>query len=270
MKDAHIHTVFSHDGGSTVGEYIEAAQSIGIDELTFTEHWDDYDGIESKLETLDVSKYREAFLLEQEKTDFKINFGIEIGLQPHIAEKIEAVAKSYPFDFIIGSSHITRQMDMAYDTRFFDGLTRRDAYLRYFDEMLENIKMCADSFDVYGHMDYVVRYGGYAEKSIEYKEFSEVLDEIFKSLISHGRGIELNTAGYRYGLGAPHPNIELLKRYRELGGEILTLGSDAHRASDLGSHFSDAREIIETAGFKYVAFFHQRQPEFITIKEFFE
>ncbi len=270
MKDAHIHTVFSHDGRSTVGEYIEAAKSIGIDELTFTEHWDDYEGIESKLETLDVSKYRENFLLEQEKSDFRINSGIEIGLQPHIADKTAAVAENYPFDFIIGSSHITKRMDMAYDKRFFDGLSRRAAYLLYFDEMLDNIKMCADSFDVYGHMDYVVRYGGYDEKSIEYKEFSEILDEIFKLLISLGKGIELNTAGYRYGLGSPHPNVELLKRYRELGGEILTLGSDAHRACDLGSHFSDAREIIETAGFNNIAFYRQRQPEFIVINEFFK
>ncbi len=269
MKDVHLHSKQSHDGKSTVAEYIAAARKRGIDELIFTEHWDDYEGIETKLSTLDVGAYYKNFLAEQEKTDFPIHFGIEIGLQPHIADKIKSFVPQYPFDFIIGSSHITNKLDMAYDPRFFNGLTRYEAYMQYFSEMLENIRLY-DEFDVYGHLDYVARYGGYAEKSIEYDEFAEILDEIFKALIRKDKGIELNTSGYRYGFSRPHPSAEILKRYHELGGQILTLGSDAHRAEDLGSHFKQAREIIEYAGFTSLAIYRNRVPQFLTLQEFFE
>ncbi len=267
MKDCHIHSTISHDGRSSVGDYIAYARAHGIDELIFTEHWDDYVGIETKLSTLDVEKYHQTFLAEQEKTDFPIRFGIEIGLQPHIAERVRSFANAYPFDFVIGSSHITRRLDMAYDPRFFEGLSRHEAYMQYFDEMLENVQLY-DEFDVYGHLDYVARYGGYAEKSIAYAEFSEILDEIFRVLIRKDKGIELNTSGLRYGIGATHPSAEIVKRYRELGGKIVTVGSDAHKAEDLASHFRDAVEILESVGFREIAYYRKRKPEFMTLSEF--
>ncbi len=273
MKDVHIHSKISHDGKSTVEEYIAAAREKGMDELTFTEHWDDYEGIVTELRSLDIASYYQRFLAEKGKTDFPINFGVEIGLQSHkpIAEATKARVKSfvetYPFDFIIGSSHITKGLDMAYDPNFFTGLSRREAYMQYFEETLENINRF-DEFDVYGHLDYVARYGGFAEKTIRYAEFAEILDEIFKALIRKDKGLELNTSGFRYGLGVPHPNREVLARYRELGGKILTLGSDAHRAEDLGSHFEEALDLIESVGFTELAVYRCRVPEFMKIEDF--
>ncbi len=267
MKDTHLHSTVSHDGRSTVTEYIAKAKEIGVDELIFTEHWDDYDGIITKLSTLDVENYRNRFLAEKEKTDFPIRFGIEIGLQPHSADKIKAFVPAYDFDFIIGSSHITRRLDMAYDPKFFAGKTRREAYLQYFEEMLENVTMY-DEFDVYGHLDYVVRYGGYAQKQIAYAEFADIMDEIFRVLIKKDKGIEINTSGLRYGIGATHPSLEFLKRFHELGGKIVTIGSDAHKTEDLASHFADAVEILGEAGFHEVAFFRGRKPDFMTLGEF--
>ena len=267
MKDCHLHSTVSHDGKSSILEYIAVAPEMGVDELTFTEHYDDYVGIETKLSTLNVEKYHKTFLEIQEKTDFPIHFGIEIGLQPHITEQIKSMVKAYPFDFIIGSSHITRKKDMAYDKSFFEGLTRREAYMQYFHEMLENIRLY-DEFDVYGHMDYVVRYGGYAEEHIDYAEFAEILDEILLALIKKDKGIEINTSGLRYGLGYAHPHPEILKRYRELGGKIITIGSDAHKTTDLASGFREATAFLEAVGFHEVAFYRKRQPTFIKIKEF--
>ncbi len=267
MKDNHIHSTISHDGKSTVKDYIAYAKAHGIDELTFTEHWDDYEGIITKLSTLDVEKYRKIFLQEQAETDFPIHFGIEIGLQPHIADLVKPLAGAYPFDFIIGSSHITKRLDMAYDPKFFEGKTRHEAYMQYYEEMLENV-LLYDEFDVYGHLDYVVRYGGYAEKSIAYAEFSEILDEIFRVLIKKDKGIELNTSGLRYGIGATHPSLECIKRFHELGGKIITIGSDAHRAEDLASHFREGIAILEAAGFREIAYFRNRKPDFMTLQEF--
>ena len=267
MKDCHVHTKISHDGMSTIDEYINAAKEKKVDEITFTEHYDIYDGLKTNLKTLDVEYYKKEYLKHKDEAKLKTNFGIEIGLQPDISEQIKDMLEKYKFDFIIGSSHITCKKDMAMDKSFFDGLTRKKAYLKYFKEVLENIKLYTNEFDVYGHLDYVVRYGGYNIKKIEYEEFKEILDEILINLIKKEKGIEVNTSGIRYGLGMPHPNIEILKRYKELGGKIITLGSDAHNIKDLASHFDVAYDLIEYAGFAEIAVFHERKPSFIKIKE---
>lgn len=266
MKDCHVHTKVSHDGISTMEEYLHVAKDKGIDEIIFTEHYDIYDGLNTNLKTLDVDNYYKEYLLNKNDLLVKTNFGIEIGLQPDIVDKIRSMVNNYSFDFIIGSSHITCKKDMAMDKSFFEGCTRKEAYLKYFKEVLENILIYNDEFDVYGHLDYVVRYGDYLEKKIEYKEFKEILDAILINLIKKDKGIEINTSGVRYGLGYPHPNIDIIKRYRELGGKIITVGSDAHKTNDLGRDFNIAYNLLQEAGFDEIAIFHQRTPEFIRIK----
>lgn len=265
MKDCHVHTNVSHDGISSLNDYITLGKEKGVDEITFTEHWDDYTGLKTNLKTLDLEKYREEYLKTKNDNILKTNFGIEIGLQPDIVEKVQMIVKHYPFDFIIGSSHITCKKDMAMDKSFFENLSRKEAYLKYFKEVLENIKLYND-FDVYGHIDYVVRYGGYDENKIDYMEFQEILDEILLALIKKDKGIEINTSGIRYGLKNPHPNIDIIKRYKELGGKIITMGSDAHKIGDLANNFDVAFDILESVGFKDVAVYHNRIPDFYKIK----
>ncbi len=267
MKDCHVHTKISHDGISTIDEYLDVAKEKGVDEITFTEHYDIYDGLKTNLKTLDVEYYKKEYLKHKDDTKLKTNFGIEIGLQPDILEQIKDMLEKYKFDFIIGSSHITCKKDMAMDKSFFEKITRREAYLKYFKEVLENIKLYTDEFDVYGHLDYVVRYGGYNIKRIEYEEFREILDDILINLIKKEKGLEINTSGIRYGLELPHPNIEILKRFKELGGKIITIGSDAHNVNDLASHFDVAYDLLEYVGFDEIAVFHERKPSFVKIKE---
>ena len=98
--------------------------------------------------------------------------------------------------------------------------------MEYFESILENIS-AYDGFDVYGHIDYVVRYGPNRNREYSYGRYKDILDEILKKLISMGKGIELNTGGYHYGLGEPNPCTAVIRRYRELGGEIITIGADA-------------------------------------------
>ena len=265
-KDCHLHTTISHDGQSSVWEYIAAAHEKHVDEILLTEHYDDYTGIDTELHTLSVDAYASEYRRIREKTDFPIGFGIEIGLRPECAEKTKQMAHLYPFDFIIGSSHITAGIDMAYDPSFFEGRTRRDAYLLYFSEILKNVQIY-DEFDVYGHLDYVARYGGYPGGRIRYAEFSDVFDEIFRTLIRKGKGIEINTSGLRYGLGSFCPGADLVKRYLDLGGEIITLGSDAHKAEDLAANFKEASALLETLGVKFIAVFHARKPDFFPISK---
>lgn len=265
--DQHVHSTISHDGISSYEEYIELARLKNTKEITFTEHFDIYDGIETKLKTLNINFYKKQFdNIKNNPYDVKVNFGIEVGLQPDEREKINSTLNQYDFDFIIGSSHITCKKDIAKDSSFFEGLTRHEAYLEYFKEVLKNIQIY-HNFDVYGHLDYVVRYGGYLEKSIVYNEFKEILDEILITLIKNDKGIEVNTSGIRYNCYSPHPNIEFLKRYKELGGSIITIGSDAHTINHLSSNFDKAFQLLQYLGFDEYAVFHERKIEMQKIKK---
>lgn len=265
--DYHLHTTLSHDGISTMEEHIENAIKLGLKELCFTEHYDRYEGLRNnQLETINVKNYVEKFIQHKEKykNQISLKLGIEIGLQPDIKEIISNMVKQYPFDFIIGSSHITCKKDISKDVTFFEGLTQKEAYTKYFREVLENVKIY-DEFDVYGHIDYIVRYGGYQERTIKYSDYKDILDEILTHIINKGKGIEINTSGYRYGLNDPHPNKEILTRYKELGGKIITIGSDAHKIQDICSDFEKATELLKEIGYKNYAIFENRLPKFIEL-----
>lgn len=264
FKDTHVHTVISHDGKSSIPEYIVEAKRKDIDEITFTEHYDIYDGVETNLTTLDVDEYRRKYLTFTNGSTVRTKFGIEIGLRPEAEQKIKAMTNTHDFDFVIGSSHITCGKDMSMDPSFFNGLTPYQAREKYFKEILENIDIF-DDFDVYGHLDYIVRYGGYKcdyAKHIRYADHAKSLDQILTNLIRKGKGIEVNSSGIRKGLGAPHPNLDIIQRFIDLGGKIITMGSDAHVAEDLGKHFHIVRELLKRRGVEKIAVFENRVPHF--------
>ena len=269
--DQHVHTNISHDGISPIEDYLNHAKEKNVEEITFTEHFDDYKGVETNLKTLDVKDYKEKYLSKKDDSKVKTNFGIEIGLRPESYELISNTVKNNNFDFIIGSSHITCGKDMAYDKSFFEGLTPQESIMNYFNEVLENIKLYKEEFDVYGHIDYVIRYVmkyyGNDINRINYNDFKEILDEILLSLINSNKGIEINTSGIRYGLGYPHPNIEIINRYKELGGKIITIGSDAHRIEDLSSNFEDVYDILDSLNIDEIAVYHERVPQFVKVKD---
>lgn len=266
-SDYHLHTTFSHDGIATMEEQIKKAITLGLKELCFTEHYDIYEGLKNNiLQTIDVENYVTNFqqYKEKYKKQIRLKLGIEIGLQPDIKEIVRKMVEQYPFDFIIGSSHITCKKDIAMDPTFFEGLTQKESYTKYFKEVLENVKQY-DEFDVYGHIDYIVRYGGYENKTIKYSDYQEILDEILTNIIQKGKGIEINTSGYRYGLLEPHPNREILTRYKQLGGEIITIGSDAHKVEDMCANFEKAMELLKQIGYKNYTIFENREPQFMPL-----
>ena len=153
---------------------------------------------------------------------------------------------------------------MAYYPIFFEGRSEEEAYRSYFEEELKNIT-AYDCFDVAGHLDFVVRYGPNQNTYYSYEKYQDVFDEILKILIEKGKGIECNTAGYKAGLGHPHPTEAMLKRYRKLGGEILTIGSDAHVPNYVAHHFDRIGEILKDCGFRYYTVFKDRKPEFLPL-----
>ncbi len=264
--DNHVHSDVSFDGNDSYKNFILTAKEIGLGGITFTEHCDIYDGMDphdEKARPFDNAVYKEKF--EEAKSLFGdfIKMGVEIGLRPDKKEKVREISKYFDYDFIIGSSHVVCMKNISHDFSFYEGLTKDEAYEKYLYEVYENVKLHHESFDVYGHLDYVIRYGGFADTKMS---LSDIIDEILSLLIRQDKGIEINTAFMRMGNSDPHPNYDIIKRYRELGGKIITLGSDAHRPEHLAFGFSEAAERLLSIGFKEYAVYTKRKPEFFGLQ----
>ena len=264
--DFHLHSHFSGDCQEPMENMIKKGIELGLTHMCFTEHMDmDFPITEQDPEgkfmvNTDSYLYELITLKEKYANQIKILFGIEVGLQPHIKRDMAKYAKSYDFDFIIGSSHLCNKKDPYYPP-FYEGRTELEAYREYFLSIVDNIKSFSN-FDVYGHLDYVVRYGPTKDTNYSYAKFADILDSILELLIEKEKGLEINTGGLRKGLKSTNPSIEILRRYRELGGEIITIGSDAHNTDDVASAFTTAQEILLDCGFKYYTTFEKRYPEF--------
>lgn len=265
LWDVHMHSQFSGDSKTPQEDMIQSAITKGLSGICFTDHLDiDYPETPT-LFLLDLPNYVASIQALQEKYQKKIPIccGIELGLQPHLANVHEEILSQYPFDFVIGSSHVVHGIDPYYP-KYYENRTEDEAYFEYFESILENIRVF-DSFDVYGHIDYVVRYGPNKNTFYSYKKYRDIIDTILKTLIEKGKGIEINTGGFKYGLGHPNPTEEIIKRYKELGGEIITIGADAHMPEHVAFDFEKVPSILKEAGFKYFTVFKNRKPEFIKI-----
>ena len=234
--DCHMHTYFSGDSEAKPEDMVLAAIDKGLEAICFTDHEDiDYfcDDIEFVFDPETYFKELGA-LKEKYKEKLDIRIGVEFGLQPHLAKKAKAFSDE-------------------------------EAYRMALQETIADIRAVAD-FDVLGHLDYVVRYGKHREQEYSYGRFADEIDEILRYLIEHGKGLEVNTAGLKYGLPFAHPHPDVLKRYKKLGGEIITVGADAHKPEHVGYDFNIVDNILEACGFKYYAEFIKRAPVFRKIK----
>lgn len=268
LTDFHTHSYFSGDCNTPTENMITKAISLGMTHLCFTEHLDlDYPVREGESLNFDLntSAYREEFLTLKNKyqNDLQLLWGVELGLQNHIYPPLHEYVTSNPFDFVIASSHLCGSADPYYPD-FFDGKDEEEVYTLYFSSLLENVKSFSD-YDVYGHLDYIVRYGPTKDAHYSYEKYRDIFDAVLKTIIESGKGIEVNTGGIKYGLKDLHPCTAVLKRYKELGGEIITIGSDAHTPENLLHHFSRAKSTLEECGFRYYTIFQKRKPDFIRL-----
>ena len=265
-SDFHMHTAFSTDSKATVKSMVDSAIEKGLQAVCITDHYDEdfpfYEEMGEGAFTFDPENYfRELEALKNEYVGkIDIGIGIETGLQQHLGPFYKGMTETYPFDYVIGSVHVVRGTD-PYFGEIFRENGDASGYQETFEETIRCLKN-TDAFDVLGHIDYVVRYGKGREKEYSYEKFAPYLDEILRLVIQKGKGIELNTAGLKYGLGFCHPHPDVLRRYRELGGEIITVGSDAHRPEHVAYDFGKAQEILELCGFRYYTEFHGRSPVF--------
>ena len=267
LWDCHMHSAFSADSDTEMEAMVQGAVERGLSGICFTDHLDpDFpETPEHLIFDLDIPAYRKRLeeLREKYRGQIELRFGIELGLQPHLGERFHTLLEEVPFDFVIGSSHVVHGHDPYYG-EFFEGRREASCYMEYFESILENLSAFSE-MDVYGHIDYIVRYGPNQNREYSYGRYKEILDEILRTLIRKGVGIELNTGGYHYGLGEPNPCTAVIRRYRELGGEIITVGADAHSPEKIAYSFDRAARVLLECGFEYYTVFRGRKAEFLKL-----
>lgn len=261
--DFHVHSNFSSDADTRMEDMVEKAISLGIEKLCFTDHIDyDYPTFEGgHTFVFELDKYFKKLnsIKEEYSSKIKIYKGVECGIQTHIIKELKNL-ENYNFDFIIGSSHVIDGLDPYYPNYWLDR-DEEEGVIKYFQSIIDNCKYF-DGFHVYGHLDYIFRYTPVVHKKYPYEKYSDIIDEVLKTIIDEGKGIELNTSGYKYIFNHPHPRIEILKRYKEMGGEIITIGSDAHEAKYLAYGFDKAASLLKEIGYKYYTIFEKGKPIF--------
>ena len=219
--------------------------------------------ISSKIKESKIYKEKLFTMKEQYQDQIEINYGIELGLMPSTLKKCSDFVKDEPFDFIIGSTHIVDFMD-PYDAIYFETYPAGKGLAHYFEDILKNVSSFND-YCVYGHIDYAARYIKDPSFEFHYSDYSDLLDTILKKIIDHGKGIEVNTAGLKYGMSDPNPHHDIIKRYMELGGEIITIGSDGHCPRHMAYDFHKLPDFLSNLGIRYYTIFRNKKPEFIKL-----
>lgn len=279
LIDCHTHTQFSMDSEVDIVAMIERARELGLAAYAVTDHcecncWYPKEHYEDT-ELFDYFNCKDDFeaslsavtALKEQYPDFNLICGTELG-QPVAALDIAEKCISDPrLDFVIGSIHqITNEKDFYYINYYRMSSDEINKLLEgYFNEIYELCKW--GKFDVLGHLTYCLRYMKIRNNiTPNMKLFDEIITECLRTLADKGKGIEINTSGIRQGFGTTFPSLKYVKLFRELGGKIISVGSDAHKVRDLGANISDGIELAKTAGFNEICYFKKRQPVFIRIK----
>lgn len=258
MFDYHIHTTVSFDGHSTPEEVIRAAQARGLREICFTDHIDHEPGKVPEEMVFDLERYHEAYdHLRAEGV--KLRRGVEYGLTPDNRDQCQADISRNAYDFVIGSVHFVDGEDV-YLEPYWEGKSQRQVYRRYLQELYDCVK-AHEGFDVLGHLTYISKCRGNPGKELlRYDDHRELIDEILKELARKGIGMEMNTSGLDR-CGGFLPTADIFHRFKELGGTIVTVGSDAHSADRVGQYTAEACCILKDI-FGYVCTFEGRKPIF--------
>ncbi len=275
--DCHTHSTNSPDGYNAPEAMVKRACELGLTAYALTDHceinrWFAYDHYPSHSNPEDTYDFghdfecsmRDNVRLKDQYGD-RITFinGIELGqiqFNPSLASEIAADRR---LDFVIGSVHQVRGFD---DFAFTD-YEKTDPQMLVDNYYKEIYEICGvGCFDVLAHLTYPLRYiEGEHGISVDMKKNKEIIFESMKLLAQDGKGIEINTSGLRQKYGKTFPDLDYVKMFREAGGEIITIGSDAHCTDHLGKGIEEGMEIAKAAGFDMIAFFIGRIPRFIKI-----
>ena len=282
LIDCHTHTQFSVDSEADINECVKRAAELGLAAYAITDHcecnaWygeEHYSEEEKKLRESfnyadDFEHSVSAITALKEKWAGKLNLicGVELGQILHDVEAAKKVNADKRVDFIIGSVH-----QIAGEPEFYfieyDKMTMDDIYdllERYFSEAYDLSR--TELFDVFGHITYCLRYMKQRHSiNADISRFDDIIEETFRNLAMNGKGIEINTSGLRQGFGDCFPNLKYIKLFRNIGGEIITIGSDSHTVEDIAANSADGIKFAKEAGFRRLAYFKKRKPHFIDIE----
>lgn len=258
MFDFHIHSWVSFDGHDSGEAMARAALDAGLKEICFTDHLD-YDPL-GKMGILAFDT--ETYNAEYDRLEFPgltIRRGCEFGMTPDNAAQLQQDLLRRPFDFVLGSIHFVDDLDVYFE-EYWAGKTVFQAERRYLEATLETLQV-HDRFDVLAHLTYIAKTHCHpCPQPVAYHAHREIIDEILKCLAANGKGLEINTSGVDR-CGDYLPTWDMVLRFQELGGEIVTVGSDAHRCNRVGQYSREACQMLKDI-FGYVCTFQNRQPIF--------
>lgn len=257
MFDFHLHSSVSFDSSEHAFDMVKAAESLGLREICFTDHYEfsDTDGFIAE-ESFDIENYERVYGAIGSKS-VKIGRGVEFGLTDNNQRELDELCQRLDFDFVIGSVHRVNGVDPWY-APFWEKYELYEGFEVYLTRMLDYVR-AHDNFDVLGHLTHVSKCPFNVTRTpLLYKDYADVCDEIMRTLAEKGKGMEINTSGVDR-VGEFLPSLEFVRRFRELGGEIITVGSDAHNTARVGQYIDGALEIAKDV-FGYVCTFEKRRP----------
>lgn len=253
--DYHVHTHFSFDSEEPVLAIGQAALEKGLDEIGISDHFS-VNPADKSFGLYPYAQAREEFLEAAEKTAIPFKFGLEIGEGQYRRDILADFLRQSEYDYIIGSVHNIGDITIRQYIRAH-GID--DAYEAYFEELLKLSE--EGDYDILGHFDLIQRYA-FDEQGI-YREsgYEDWIDAILKAVIRRGKALEINSSARLKNCHHFMPDRGILKRYRELGGEFLVFGSDAHQKERIGESIKEVGELLEDLGFRYITTYNQRMPD---------
>ncbi|HPD01737.1 MAG TPA: histidinol-phosphatase HisJ family protein [Eubacteriales bacterium] len=266
MIDTHTHSTYSFDGKQTLRSLVETAAALGLDYVASTEHHDlDLAAAGfTYCRPLDLAAYfAEAQALKEEffgKIYYAI--GLEVGHSAQVERDYRL--ERYKTDVIINSIHLVEGEDVYKQEYYLNSGNREMAYGRYFKAVRRSLD-APYHFDIVGHFGYIGRRSPYAEPALKRTDAPEVLDDVLKTIIKKNKCLEINSHIGFMKSEAFVPSLDILKRYRELGGELITFGSDGHTGERIGERYAQAAAAAASAGFKFVFVYKNHVPEGVRI-----
>ncbi|MBR0262107.1 MAG: histidinol-phosphatase HisJ family protein [Selenomonadaceae bacterium] len=255
--DSHMHTKFSADSEMLATDALAKAADLNLG-VVFTEHFDYGLEVNGKEFAFNPAEYMSEY---KNLRGEKVRLGVEVGLRKSARAANENFIGQADFDLVIGSIHLVDDLDIYYP-EFFADKDKETAYKKYFQQMAEETAVA--NFDVLGHIDYICRTALYDNPEIDYATFATEIDEVLKIVVERGKVLELNTRRFDKSR-AVEELIPVYKKYRELGGRFVTIGSDAHRVAAVGNYFNRALEFVRELDLVPVTFCERKLEKFFGV-----
>ena len=253
--DAHLHTDLSPDSDVPIDVFCAAAVERGIPELAITDHLD-FDPRAPAFAFADFATRERTVRQAAERWaghGLALRFGVEISYESQRDSEIRAYLAGHPYDFVIGSVHVMR--DSPYTGRsvagWVAGKSIDEIVAPYFGEVAAAVR--SELFDTLGHLDYIKKYVAEHVPPAAFAAAAHAYEPILRALVETGTGLEVNASGLRQAPREPYPAAWVVKRYREMGGEVVTAGSDAHRAHSFAYGLAHTYAVAAAAGFGELA-----------------